>query len=511
MILITPLVTSAQVKPIGYFIDNSGYEINDYAELDYVPYAPFVYSESIDEFQVGAYVDLNGEIHKGRIKLNNPNNKISFKKFLFDDTIVVLKAEEVKSFYVASDTFEVFQDYETKFASYKTGFMLKYLKLNSISFYKHFSKEGNVEYFLKVDGSFNRIPENRKKFISLLSPLVKDYEILCNDIKNGIFRFDDLGTILKILQIYTEYRNNSTTFYSKNWQVVSSKTNAIFYSKAIKLDGYLADIAYFDISGNKILDIKRKRLDKVDDSGEFIWYYPNGEVRKRSKTENENIHSEEYYPNGKLHYAYIDYSGWERVFNIVNDSSGIDILKKNGEEQLLDVTNNRLITRRYEEGELQESFYYDSAGNKIYQQTKRNAEMKTQIISSIEESLFFPQTAKDSLLSGTILIRTIINSYGQVDSYKIIKGISLSVDNSVLNVFKSVCSDGKKSFSPASNGKEKVYQELVFPVVYGFNTMDTSKSLYYEPANNFWQWRQMQDNFFPTQSIKIPDSILKMH
>lgn len=478
-VFLTYHLTFAQVGPVGYYIDNSLKEINGYVDKDYIPTKPYLFLESIYNFQAGGYVDLKGEFHKGKIEIISRTKTIWFSEDKEDAKPIMLGPDDVQSYVVAKDSFLTVHNFKTEYSTYKHRFMLKLLTVNGVQYYRHYPVNSALNFFFVKEGQFVRIDNDRSGFISTMEGIAGEYDTLYNDIKNEKLKHEDTPLILSTLKVHFDFVNQTAQYYDKNWIEVNSRNEALFYSKVTKLENYSADIAYYDLHDNKILEIQGWQVNKTKKNGMFIWYYPEGSIRKKANFDDDKEvdKSEEYFRNGIVHYQYSVNQQNEREYYVVNDSLGNNILDRSGVEKIIDSVNRREITRRYQSGALVESYFTDSLERTVYLLTKKNVSPKDGLLR-IPYKISYPKYARDSVLEGMVLLSVLVNPKGVVESVKIVNGISDSVDEEIRESFLDAFLTVAKPFRPASNGKDKVFQELVFPLIFSFTSENLNNYIY---------------------------------
>ena len=104
---------------------------------------------------------------------------------------------------------------------------------------------------------------------------------------------------------------------------------------------------YYENNGTKIFEGQFTSIIPTIKDGEFVYYYPNGIIRKRLFFEkNKEIKRITYYQSGRKHRElYSDEKKYESVYEV----NGIPVLNSlgNGEEVLYDSINGRQLFYQY--------------------------------------------------------------------------------------------------------------------------------------------------------------------
>ncbi len=483
LLFVTPVLSQAQIESIGYNIDNSYNEITGFIDKDYEPESLYKCTLSELTYLPGGYTDLENVFHEGIIKLVNVTNKISFKSNE-NNEIITLKAQHLKSFVMAKDSFISATNFATNQGVMSNGFIVKYLSNVSFPIYKYTSRQGVPSYLLEVDGRLKLTPKSKKKFKLFVLPLVQRYGKLFAEIQDGTYGYEDFEKIILIYDKFIRGEDGIPTYYSKNWEQIDTKEDAYYYSEVEILDGFKSNISYFDINSNKVLDIKETFINESEKNGKFVWYYPNGHIKKEASyaAGDEVGVTSEFSDQGRLHRSYgIGVEDGKRNYMKVCNESGDELFARNGKEVYFDKVTEKELTRVYEKGVLNRIYYRDSLGRLIYQLADKNAKIKNDPSDKINSRLVYPVQSIDSLVEGLVLIKLLINPTGRIESMNIIKGVDFMIDAKVVQVFASLRKTYPVQFRPAMVNKVPVYQELVFPISFGFRTHDFCRSFYYDP------------------------------
>lgn len=512
------LMAIAQIEPVGYFIDNAGQEINGFLDMDYYPNNPYECNSSVSGYYLGGFTDLKGEYHSGKLKLEN--NKKVFYRLNDKELAKELNIDSLSSFVIAKDTFAIGHGFTAENVFHNSGIMLKESSIGSFGFFRYLTKNSpyymqphwgyevqtDLNYFVNKGNLWMHVPKKDRRFVKFMSSLVTHYgfDSLYNDVLEGKYTYKNYNKVLFILDTYIHFAEGRKNYYSSGWETVDEKAGFSYFSEVVNLEGYKADINYYDFEGRKIIEVSGQILNSDNKDGKFRWYYSNGNIRKEASfREGKEVGTTIiFYPNGSKHWTYYINSVGEKMYQGVYSDLGELLFTTDGIEKFYDNHNKREITRRYEKSRLVESFYLDKgSGQKIYQLVpEKNAEMKSEVSTSLNSRLQYTKDAQDSLVEGLVLLRIIVSPNGGIHSVDLVKGINPSIDEMVIKRTLSLQNTYKKPFRSASIAKEKVFQELIFPVTFRLKTYKSFSSYIGDPF--LWQLQWQNEILFEQQKMQ---------
>jgi hypothetical protein len=501
---------------IGHFVDFNGQLINGYYDFDYEPEKSLdVNYVSGENFSVGYYYDKQGLKINGLLKYSLQDRNLIFKSVDVNSQRTI-KADDCKGYVINVDTFSVVKNVEIigvfgPRISDHAEFAENIENIAGMKFYK-FSAIGPqsnyVKYIVqKTDTSdFTTFPSGNGKFIKLAAEIFKDDAVLKADIEKGKYQVDDIPTILKIFKYRKLYEKNQNIFYNSSWDEINNPNEATYYSKIESVKDSTFHLSYFFKNDVKIYDGKFTSFYPHKKKGEFVFYYPNGQIRKKVMyVDNKPKSVIEYFRNENIHRTYFISFNGEVVYTVLNNEQGLDILNDKGlsKELFLDTVTNREITYEYMDRKLENVYYTDADGGKVFQFCKRNAKLTgfKDLQKDLKDKLIYPAKSIDKYSHGYALINCIIEPTGLVSEVTLVKGVDTDCDAAIIDFLS--CLKERAYWKPAKIDGLSVRQEIILPVDFSIHGQSAYKNHY----NNFWMQNhlmQQQQMMMNQQMFKVP-------
>lgn len=505
---------------IGCYFDYNKQLINGYSDFDYEPGKSLDVSYVMDEnFTEGYYLDLDGVKNTGFLKFSSEKYGLKFKLNLEDKNEELIKAENCNGFVIGKDTLFIVRknDFSDDQLSNDVfaQFMDKFEKLKFYK-YKHLNGNGSVvnKYFVqKPDESGNIIfPTNSNKFKKLAAEIFSSDNFLIADIEKGKYKEKDIPSMIKIYKYRKLFANNQKIYFNSSWDETINIDESPYYAKIESVQDSIFHLSYYFNNDVKIYEGDFTSFYPHKKRGVFLFYYPNGTMRKQIKyKDNKPKNVMEYFSNGEVHRQYLYLYGDDIICAKVNDEKGISILKdyKNVEkESFRDVITGKEITYEYKDQVLQNAYYTDANGIKIYQLCKKNAKLNdfNDLQKLTTDKLKYPLSSIQKYSHGYVLIKCIIEPTGIMSEATLIKGIDTDCDfaiNDFLTQFKD-----KIVWKPGKVDGVNVKQEIILPFDFSIQGFSTYNNHY----NNFWmlnhmmmqQQMMMNQQWMNQQMMRVP-------
>ena len=503
---------------LGYYHDMNGQVIDGYYDIDYELDKTLKVSYNIeDNFVPGFYYDLKNNKIAGLIEYSRSNSYFRFKvdKNSNDRNF---EPNECLSFVVGKDSFAVIENFKVKrdltsgLKPVERDFVEVIDKVDNLVFYKHsriigFRKDDPiVTYLVKADSSKNYItfPDGEDKFKTTCLSIFGEFASLQTKVSAGEYTTDeDIPVMIKLLKYKHKFVRKERVYYNASWDEVDDVNKSTYYAIIKSLKNSVFHLSFHFNNGILIYDGRFTSFYPHKKTGDFIWYYPNGKMRKKiNYIDNKPEKTTTYFQNGKIHYEYKFVKKtllYNKVLNMnekeVLDSAGCGI------EIFYDSIASRQITNEFINNKLNTSYFLDSTNRKVYQFCGENAKLKSRasIEYKLNHKMVYPENSIRNFNHGCIFIRCIIEPSGLTSNMKVIKGMDAECDSSVLNIL-SYFRTGKE-WNIAKINKEKVAQELIIPIDFSIKGFSRYRSNY----NNSWMMHQMmQQQMMNMQQPKIP-------
>jgi antitoxin component YwqK of YwqJK toxin-antitoxin module len=503
-------IAKAQTNNNGFgkFYDINELPLSDYCDFDYTPEKVFKISLVIGEKDTpGAYYDLNGVKHEGLITIDRTTNEFSFKKDK-TTTIEVLSPESCSGIKLGTDSFAVIKNFEIRKAFGKSlmkaeSFAEVIAENSGYTLYKHsrfgFGTEPMETFVIKTDTS------NHLTSIFNSATLIRyfgDCKLLKKQISNGYFKIDDLPSISKIYEYSHKFKNNSKIFYSSSWDEQKDSVNSEYFAKIISIKDTIWELSFFNHQGKPIYCGHFASFSPGIKHGDFLWFYPNGNIRKKINYKNNEISGTvtEYYTNGSPHYVY-KFKRKKIIYEKILDKNGQDILsaKGKGNEEIFDSVLNRAITLKYYDFKLVISGFISNDRKLVLTQCEENARLQSfnSLQRRIDKNIIYPQTSFMNYRHGVILVLFTVDTEGKSTDFKIIKGLDNDCDEQILKFLTE--QKTKITWDPAKNKGIAIEQQIIVPFYFEISgmTLGRNNTYFYDHS---WMWR----NQFPQPKFNPP-------
>lgn len=461
---------------IGYYFDINNYLIDGYFDKDYKPKNAINIRYKIGkDYTPGYYYDLENKKISGLIKYSQASNYFRFK--LNDSAeAILITPSKCLSYVLGLDSFTVIQNFNVERAlisSYQKGkeFVEVIEHFDGLTFYKHTKVGYNniISTYLYKSDSSNQIlsfSNNSTKFKPLALTVFGEIENLKFKIKKGIYLQDDIPTLVKLLKYKHKADKNEKIYYNNSWDEIDEPTKSTYYANVELIQDSIFHLKYFFNNNIPIYEGKYKSFFPDKKEGDFIWYYPNGNIRKKVnyiKDKQNEIYT--YNQDSSKHYEFRKINEKLVIDKVFSKNSKIDSLG-NGIEQFYDPISDKTINYFFKNKKIYKAFYLDSIGKKIYQKCETNANFinLASFNKKIELKVNYPENSIKKFNHGITYVKFIIDSNGEILDYKIIKNIDSDCDKVVNDIMTNLKS--KNILYPAEVGNEKVTQEIIIPFVF---------------------------------------------
>lgn len=517
MLLLIFNTTYSQI-PIGLKYDCNGYAFNGYFDpLTYSPDKKLSIVHNSDSYEVGYYYDSLGNKINGLIKFEN--EKIFFKKenFEFRDKI---KPEEIQHFVIGVDSFFVISNFYYKNRLKTNPEFVQYItEFNGLTFAKHYKfasgisqqityQQPIIETFLvkaKYSTTWENFPDNSRfkasalKYFSYI-PYLKE------KINTDKYLSTDMLSIIKMAEYYDKYLNSKDIYYDKYWQEVIDNRNSKYSAKITGIHDSIWTFEYFE-GTVKLFIANYSSFYPNNKNGDFISYYPNGEIRQIITFENnkpKEVKTFDKSGSQSRQYQYVKTkvsNSKEYIFNSiylsVTDSLGNNIIDSGfvNNFKIIDNFNNVSYFDNFRNNELISS-YRVSNGDTIFQITKPDNDFKIKSLQKDFESFMY-EKKYDSALSvnaqGIILVSLVIDKKGNVYNSSILNKIHPEIDKLVDDFIKSRFNPDALypyKFKPYYFNKTKQCIEVVIPIEFSINRFYREPVNYNQFNNMYWMNNQ---------------------
>ncbi len=461
---------------IGHYIDMNMQIIDGYFDFSYEPGNCFIISYTVGaDFTPGYYYDMDGKKTNGLLKYSQSNTYFKFKTS-DNEKGKTIGPDECMGYVIGADSFAVIQNFDVyrnlgAFNSKKREFAEVLDKVDSITFYKHIRtgyRKIITTYIIKkdMDNNYLSIPKGKNNFKKTAVDIFGEFEPLKDDIQKGKYNVDDIPTMIKLLKYKKKYDAGERIYFNSSWDEADNYKEYAYYASIESLQDSIFLIKYYFNNDIPICEGNYTSFYPHIKQGTFVFYYPNGIVRKKIYYHHNNPRLiNTYFKNGSIHWSYAN-TGETLFFEKVNDSKGNNILNDsgNGIELFFDSITNRQINYEYINHRLINVHYVDSNSEKVYQLCEKNAKLKSfeSLQAKIKEEVDYPINAIKEYNHGYILLKCIIETTGLISDLKLIKGIDFDCDISIMDLLPLLKTD--KHWKPGKITGENVKQEIVLPV-----------------------------------------------
>jgi len=517
--------TYSQV-PVGLKYDCNGYAFNGYFDpLIYSPDKKLSIVHNSDSYEIGYYYDSLGNKINGLIKFEN--EKIFFKKdnFVFRDKI---KPEEIQQFVIGVDSFFVISNFYYKNRLKTNPEYVQYItEFNGLTFAKHYkftsgisqqitTQQPIIETFLvkaKDSTTWENFPDNSRfkesalKYFSYI-PYLKE------KINTDKYVSADMLSIIKMAEYYDKYLNSKDIYYDKYWQEVIDIRNSKYSAKITGIHDSIWTFEYYEGKA-KLFVANYSSFYPNNKNGEFISYYPNGEIRQIIIFENNQPKEAETFDkfgSKSRQYEYVKAkvsNSKEYVFNssytTVNDSLGNNIIDSGvvKDFKVIDDFSKDSYFESFNDNELINS-YRISNGDTVFQITNPDNNFKIKSLQKEFES-FMNGIQYNNALSvnaqGIILVSLVIDKKGNVLNCMTLNTIHPEIDKLVEDFIKRRFHPDALypfKFKPYYLNKTKQCIEVVIPIEFSINRFYREPVRYNQFNNMYWMQHQQMMNIYMT-------------
>jgi hypothetical protein len=507
---------------IGHFVDINRQLINGYSDFDYEPEKTLDVAYVIgDNFTDGYYIDNNGSKIKGLLKYSIQERDLKFKLGK-DDPEKSIVADECNGYIIGVDSFAVVRNVDIVGvfgdSPSKKGEFAEFMgKVDGISFYKFIALGANgsyVKYVVKASDSSDYLtfPSGSGKFKKMAIEIFGSDSTLKTDIEKGKYEVKDIPSLIKIFKYRKLFERNQNILYNKSWDETDNPKESSYYAKIESVKDSVFHLSYFFNNDVKIYEGDFTSFYPHKKRGTFVFYYPNGNIRKKVNFANNKPKNEiEYFLNQKIHRISKQmFTEDRRIYDQVNNQQGESVLdaEGNGKEVFFDVVQGREITYEYIKYFLENIYYLDKNGEMIYQFCQKNAKFTDlkDLQKSISTNFKYPAEAINKYIHGYALFKCIVEPTGLVSEVQLLKGVDLASDIAITDFLS--CLKTKAYWKPGKVNGVFVRQEIVIPIDFSIIGFSAFKNHY----NNSWHFHQMmfqqqmmnQQQWMNQQMMKVP-------
>ena len=407
---------------LGYYFDINSQNINGYFDIDYEPEEMLKVSYTVGEdFTPGYYYTNSSEKISGTLKYSSKNTYFTFKNNR-NFEIKTIKPEECNGYVIGKDSFAVIQNFLVQreiggFECNKKEFAEVIEKFDSITFYKHIKTgmNGIVTTYLYSYGNSNNytsFSKDQLKFIESTKSIFSDFLVLEQKIASGKYREREIPILAKLLKYKRKFDKSEKILFNSSWDEVDNPNESEYYANINSIKDSVFHLSYFFKDGTPVYEGHYTSFYPHLKNGEFIWYYPNGVIRKKATYINNTPQSiNTFYKNGQIHHYYKLYKKEIKLAQVYSEN-GDSLLNSqgNGFESFFDSIGKREITNEFVNRELAKSYYFDSNKRKISLFCDKFAKIKNlrNFQTNIDEINTYPINSVQKFNHGIALVKFII-------------------------------------------------------------------------------------------------------
>ncbi|TRX38359.1 energy transducer TonB [Flavobacterium restrictum] len=494
---------------IGCFVDYNKKIINGYYDFEYEPKTSLNVSyQASENFTKGYYFDNNGLKVNGLLKYSQSDRELKFK-INEKDVEKSIRASESKGYIIGIDTFSVVKNvivigvFGDKLSG-KSEFAENIENIGGKQFYKFIAEAANrssyAKYIVKQSeaSDFETFQSNKGKFKKLAADIFGSDPILKSDIENGKYDEEDIPSMIKIFKYRKLYGRDQKIFYNSSWDETDNHDEGAYYAKIESVQDSIFHLSYFFKNDIKIYEGDFTSFYPHKKKGVFVFYYPNGKIRKQiNYINNKPKNVIEYFINGGIHRRYFYLEEDKIMYTQVNNDQGVSIFGSKGsmgKETFNDVITGKDVTYEFKDQQVKNVYYNDVNGDKVYQLCEKNAKPDDfkDLQKLINDKLKYPTESVQKYNHGYALMKLIVEPSGLVSEVELVKGVDMFCDvaiNEFLSQFKN-----QIIWKPGKVDGVNVRQEIILPI--DFSIIDTSsyKNHYYNFNPWFFQNMMMQQN-----------------
>lgn len=508
---------------IGHFVDLNKQLINGYSDFDYEPEKSLNVSYVIgDNFTDGYYINKEGVRIKGLLKYEIKDRNLKFKLKKEDDEKSI-KADECNGYVIGVDSFSVLKNVYI-FRTFgdspsENGEFAEYMgKVGDMTFYKFLGLSANgsyVKYIVKTTDTSECLtfPSSTGKFKKMASEIFGSDPILKADIEKGKYKMENIPSLIKIFKYRKLFEGNTNILYNASWDETNNPKESIYYAKIESVKDSVFHLSYFLNNDVKIYEGDFTSFYPHKKKGVFIFYYPNGSIRKKvNYVNNKPKHESEYFLNGNIRRMSKQlFSENRRIYEFVHNEKGEDVLDKqgNGKEIIIDPFEGREITYEYVNHFLENIYYLDKNSQMVYQFCDKNARLTDfkDLQNALKNNFKYPPESIDNYNHGYALVKCIVEPTGLVSEVKLIKGVDTVCDVAIIDFLS--CLKTQPFWKSGKVDGINVRQEIIVPIDFSINGFSVYKGHY----NNFWmlnhnmmfqQQMMMNQQWMNQQMSRVP-------
>jgi len=323
------------------------------------------------------------------LKYSQSDRDLKFKLFEADIEKSI-KADETNGYIIGIDTFSVVKNVIMTGGlgdklSKKSEFAENIESIGGMKFYKFIASSPNggsyARYIVKQSetADFVTFPSNKGKFKILAAEIFGTDSVLKEYINNGKYREEDIPSMIKIYKYRRLFKNGQNIYYNSSRDETNNKNESEYYSKIESIQDSIFHLSNSLKNNVKIYEGDFTSFYPHYKQGDFVFYYPNGAVRRKIRFINNKPKAGiEYFENGNIHRVYEILEYGTLLYREVYDDTNVNLLnhKWTGSEQFIDPISGKKITFEYENKKLKNAYFIDANGEKVYQLCENNAEIR---------------------------------------------------------------------------------------------------------------------------------------
>jgi hypothetical protein len=317
-------------------------------------------------------------------------------------------------------------------------------------------------------------------------------------------------SIIKMAEYYDKYQNSNDIYYDKYWQEVIDIRNSKYSAKIIDLQDSIWTFAYYE-GTVKLFIANYSSFYPNNKNGDFISYYPNGEIRQIITFENNQPKHVKTFDNTgskKRQYEYVktkDSNSNEFILNsfylAVIDSLGNNIIDSGVVKnfKITDIISQVSYFVSFNDSELISS-YRISNEDTVFQITNPDNDFKIKSLQREFESFMYEKKYDNALsvnAQGSVLISFVIDKKGNVVNSTILNVIHPEIDTLISDFITSRFIPGALypfKFKPYNLNKTKQCIEVVIPIEFSVNRFYREPVNYNQFNNMYWMNQQQMMN-----------------
>ena len=352
----------------------------------------------------------------------------------------------------------------------------------------------------------NRFKESALKYFSYISNLKEK-------INSGDYKSENMLSIIKMAEYYDKYNNSKPIYYDKYWQEIKDSRKSKYYANIIGKQDSIWTFEYFDDT-TKLFLANYSSFYPNNKNGEFISYYPNGEIRQIITFKNNKPKDfKTFDKSGELNRNYQNIETKDAATGKTSISvkyiSAFDTLGKN-------IINSDVSHYLIENDSFGNVSYFNKFNNKgliaSYRIIKKDTVFKiinpdyNFKVKSLQKKFDYYMSEKkyDIALSenaqGIILVSLIVDKKGNVENSIILNHIHPEIDKLIDEFIKTRLlpeAEYRYKFKPYIVGKVKQYCEVVIPIEFSINRFYRQPVNYNQFNNLYWMQQQQMLNMRP--------------